>query len=174
MYGGIEIRTIDGLSYFSHALTTLQADGIKKVTVLINDLNLSKVFITHPDKKDQVIQADSINPEYTHQLSHLTHLEVQKRKKLMTESDRRVLGRFIDLYNLYGLMQDIQADLVRRKPKLKHLKIELPERLKQLESGLLLKSEVKEEPTATLDKQPDQQKPTLRFGSMEIKKHGKH
>lgn len=167
--------TIDGLSYFSHALTTLQADGIKKVTVLINDLNLSKVFITHPDKKDQVIQADSINPEYTHQLSHLTHLEVQKRKKLMTESDKRVLGNFIDLYNLYGLMQDIQADLVRRKPKLKHLKLELPARLKQLESGLSLKTdETNEKPTATLDKQPDQQKPTIRFGSMEIKKHGKH
>ena len=26
---------VDGLSYFSHALTTLQAKGIKKVTVLI-------------------------------------------------------------------------------------------------------------------------------------------
>ena len=93
----------------------------------------------------------------------------------MTDSDKRVLGRFIDLYNLYALMQDIQADLVRRKPKLKHLKLELPARLKQLESGLSLKTdETNEKPTATLDKQPDQQKPTIRFGSMEIKKHGKH
>lgn len=93
----------------------------------------------------------------------------------MTESDRRVLGRFIDLYNLYALMQDIQADLVRRKPKLKHLKLELPVRLKQLESGLSLKTdEAKDYPTATLDKQPDQQKPTLRFGSIEVKKNGKH
>lgn len=162
---------VDGLSYFSHALTTLQVDGVKKVIVLVNDLNLSKVFITHPDKKDLVIQADSTNPEYTHNLSHLTHLEVQKRKKQMTESDKRQLGKFIDLYNLYGLMQDIQADLVRRKPKLKQLKIELPQHL----NGRFIKKDVvQEESIAYLDQRTDQQKQTVRFGSMEMKRHGKH
>lgn len=167
--------TIDGLSYCAHALTTLQADGVKKVTVLIDDLNLFKVFIIHPDKKDQVIQADSINEEYTYKLSHLTHLEVQKRKKLMTESDKRELGKFADLYNLYGLMQDIQSDLVRKKPKLKQLKLEIPKRLKHLESGLRLKTNnVNEESVANLDKQQDQQKQTVRFGSMEMKRHAKH
>src|SRR5690606_36908123 len=40
---------VDGLSYFSHALTTLQAKGIKKVTVLINDLDLNEVYIVDPN-----------------------------------------------------------------------------------------------------------------------------
>jgi hypothetical protein len=127
---------IDGLSYFSHALTTLKADGIKKVTVLVDDLDLSKVYIIHPDKKDLVIQADSTQPEYTYNLSRSVHLEVQKRKKQMSESDKQRQGKHADLYHLYLLMKDIQNDLVRKKPKLKQLKIELPKQLTRLESEL--------------------------------------
>lgn len=132
--------TIDGLAYYSHALTTLTANGIKKVIVLIDDLDLSKVYILHPDEKDIVIQADSTNLEYTKGLSHHTHLEVQKRKKLMTELDRQKLGKFADLYHLYSLMQDIQTDLVRNKPKLRQFKLQLPQKLKELEQ--LKKSQV--------------------------------
>ncbi len=116
---------IDGLTYYSHALTVLEAKKIKKVTVLIDELNLNEVYVLSPNDKQVVIQANSTNPEYTVHLSRLVHLEVQSRKKRMADSDKQKLGEFADLYNLYGLMQDIQADLVRRKPKLKQVKIDV-------------------------------------------------
>src|SRR5690606_14349260 len=72
---------VDSISYFSHALTTLQAQGIKTVTVLIDDLNLNEVYVIDPNNKDVVIQADSTNQDYTFGLSRVTHLEVQKLKK---------------------------------------------------------------------------------------------
>jgi putative transposase len=163
---------IDGLSYFSHSLPTLQADGIKKVTVLVDDLNLNKVYIIHPDKKDLVIQADSTNPDYTHNLSHSAHIEVQKRKKLMSESDKRRLGKLIDLYNLYGLMKDIQTDIVRKKPKLRQIKLEIPKRLRQLESVLV--NDIQREELKNLSsKQVGQPKPIQKFGSLELKRHAK-
>ncbi|WP_343597730.1 Mu transposase C-terminal domain-containing protein [Acinetobacter sp.] len=163
---------IDGLSYFSHALTTLKADGIKKVTVLVDDLDLSKVYIIHPDKKDLVIQADSTQPEYTYNLSRSVHLEVQKRKKQMSESDRQRLGKHADLYNLYQLMKDIQKDLVRKKPKLKQFKIELPKQLTRLESELTSSPPSNEELTATPQQQNAQQ-PAVSFGSLKVKRHDK-
>jgi hypothetical protein len=54
----------------------------------------------------------------------------------MSESDKQRQGKHADLYNLYLLMKDIQNDLVRKKPKLKQLKIELPKQLTRLESEL--------------------------------------
>ncbi len=166
---------VDGLSYYSHALTTLEAEGIKKVTVLIDDLNLNKVFITHPDKKDLIIQADSTNPEYTHNLSRLTHIEVQKRKKVMTKVDEQRLGKYADLYHLYGLMQDIQSDLVRKRPKLKQLKIELPKYIKQhtpdVNPQITNSSKDLELPFA---KQSDQLSNIQRFGSLEVDRLDKY
>lgn len=105
---------IDGLSYYSHALTTLQAQGVKKVTVLINDLNLNQVYIIDPNNLDVVVQADSTNQDYTDGLSRVTHLEVQKRKKRISKSDQQKLGQWTDLYQLYKLMQEIQNDLIRK------------------------------------------------------------
>ncbi len=123
---------IDGITYHSHALATLRANGVKKVIVLIDDLDLSKVYIVQPHKKDEVIQAYSTNPDYTKNLSYDVHMEVQKRKKLMSKSDELKYGKDIDLYNWYRLMQDIQADLVKTKPKLKQFKLDLPQRFKEL------------------------------------------
>lgn len=78
---------VDNISYFSHALTTLQAQGIKTVTVLVDDLNLNEVFIINPNNKDVVIQADSTNQDYTFGLTRVTHLEVQKLKKNQSQLD---------------------------------------------------------------------------------------
>jgi hypothetical protein len=105
---------VDGLSYFSHALTTLQAQGIKTVTVLIDDLNLNEVYVVDPNNKDVVIQADSTNPDYTYGLSRVTHFEVQKLKKAQTRSDKQRIGPMSDLYHLYKLMHEIQHNLVRK------------------------------------------------------------
>ncbi|MDO7440024.1 transposase family protein [Acinetobacter baumannii] len=161
---------IDGLAYYSHALKVLEAKRFKKVTVLVDDLDLNIVYILSPNDKQVVIQADSTNPEYTQNLSRIVHLEVQERKKLMADSDRQRLGQFADLYNLYKLMQDIQIDLVRKKPKLKQIKIDIPKQMQQLEEKLGLNTTLNQ---IDLKTHKDHIVPPTRFGSMEVKKDGK-
>lgn len=161
---------IDGISYFSHALTTLQAQGIKKVTVLIDDLNLNEVFIIDPTNKDIVIQADSTNQDYTFGLTRVTHLEVQKIKKAQSRSDKQKIGAMSDLYYLYKLMHEIQSNLVRRKPRLKPLTLELPKQLQRVEEQLFSKEEdIAEQPVSTINGPT----PINQFGSLEVVKHGK-
>ncbi|KMU98869.1 DDE-type integrase/transposase/recombinase [Acinetobacter schindleri] len=161
---------IDGISYFSHALTTLQAQGIKKVTVLIDDLNLNEVFIIDPTNKNIIIQADSTNQDYTFGLTRVTHLEVQKIKKAQSRSDKQKIGAMSDLYYLYKLMHEIQSNLVRRKPRLKPLTLELPKQLERVEEQLLSKEEdIAEQPVSTINEPT----PINQFGSLEVVKHGK-
>lgn len=161
---------VDGISYFSHALTTLQAKGIKKVTVLIDDLNLNEVFIIDPDKKDVIIQADSTNQDYTFGLTRVTHLEVQKLKKIQSRSDKQKMGSMSDLYYLYKLMHEIQTNLVRRKPRLKPLTLELPKQLQRIEEQLFSKDKDIAEQAVSSINVPT---PINQFGSLEVFKHGK-
>lgn len=161
---------VDGISYFSHALTTLQAKGIKKVTVLIDDLNLNEVFIIDPDKKDVIIQADSTNQDYTFGLTRVTHLEVQKLKKIQSQSDKQKIGSMSDLYYLYKLMHEIQTNLVRRKPRLKPLTLELPKQLQRIEEQLFSKDKDIAEQAVSSINVPT---PINQFGSLEVFKHGK-
>ena len=161
---------VDGISYFSHALTTLQAKGIKKVTVLIDDLNLNEVFIIDPDKKDVIIQADSTNQDYTFGLTRVTHLEVQKLKKIQSQSDKQKIGSMSDLYYLYKLMHEIQTNLVRRKPRLKPLTLELPKQLQRIEEQLFSKDKDIAEQAVSSINIPT---PINQFGSLEVFKHGK-
>jgi len=62
-----------GLEYFSHALATIEAQGKDRVTVLIDDLDLNSVLVQHPTKKDVLIQADSVDPDYTVELTSYEH-----------------------------------------------------------------------------------------------------
>ncbi|MDY6487769.1 DDE-type integrase/transposase/recombinase [Acinetobacter faecalis] len=161
---------VDNISYFSHALTTLQAQGIKTVIVLIDDLNLNEVFIIDPSNKDVVIQADSTNQDYTFGLTRVTHLEVQKLKKNQSQLDRKKISPLSDLYYLYKLMHEIQTNLVRKKPRLKPLTLELPKQLQRVEEQLFSKEkDISEQPISTINTAT----PTNQFGSLEIFKHGK-
>lgn len=161
---------VDNISYFSHALTTLQAQGIKTVTVLVDDLNLNEVFIIDPNNTDVVIQADSTNQDYTFGLTRVTHLEVQKLKKNQSQLDIKKIGSMSDLYYLYKLMQEIQTNIVRKKPRLKPLTLELPKQLQRVEEQLLSKEkDISEQSISTINT------PTSidQFGSLEVLKHGK-
>lgn len=162
---------VDGLSYSSHALTTLQAKGIKKVTVLIDDLDLNVVYVIDPNDMNVVIQADSTNPDYTSGLSRAIHLEIQKRKKQLSKQDQQKLGQFSDLFGLYKLLHEIQSDLIRNKPKLKPIKLELPLILQNLEKNLSPIVEIHEKPN--IEASCDNKKNNLSFGSFEVMKNGK-
>lgn len=162
--------TIDGLSYYSHLLATLKAQGMSKVEVLIDDLDLSKVYVIDPLNTNSVIQADSTDQDYTTGLSLVTHLEVQKRKKRLSKSDQQKLGSLADLYNLYKLMHEVQSDLTKRKPRLRPLKLQLPQQLQKIEDKLSPLLECSHEEPIKLK---NDKKPTLKFGSLEVTKNGK-
>lgn len=162
---------VDGLSYFSHALTTLQAKGIKKVTVLIDDLDINVVYIIDPNDMNVVIQADSTNPDYTSGLSRTIHIEVQKRKKQLSEQDQQKLGKFSDLFGLYKLLHETQSDLIRKKPKLKPIKLELPLILQNMEKNFSPIVEIQSD--SKTEALCDKKKNNLSFGSIEVMKNGK-
>ena len=75
-----------------------------------------------------------------------------------------------DLYYLYKLMHEIQTNLVRKKPRLKPLTLELPKQLQRVEEQLLSKEkDISEQSISTINT------PTSidQFGSLEVLKHGK-
>lgn len=78
---------VDGIEYFSHSLATLQAQGIDRITVLVNDLNLHSVLIQHPIEKDTFILGESTDPEYTVGLDCYMHAESMRIKKAWSQAD---------------------------------------------------------------------------------------
>ena len=117
-----------------------------------------------------VIQADSTNQNYTFGLSRVTHLEVQKLKKAQTRSDKQRIGPMSDLYHLYKLMHEIQNNLIKHKPRLKPLTLELPKQLKKVEEQLFSKEKDLSEQSVSPINIPT---PIEKFGSLEVFKHGK-
>lgn len=101
---------VEKLEFYSHALKKLEADRKGSVTVLLNELDLSYVYVQDPYEKGNLIQADSVDPEYTKGLTLSEHNEAQALKKKMAESDLRALGKNANLLARYQLMQMIQKD----------------------------------------------------------------
>lgn len=103
--------------YYSHALKTLEQSYDGLVTVLYDELNMEHVYVEHPSEKGVLIQADSINPEYTHGLTLWQHEEARKLKAKMTQQDIAALGMYADVLARYQLLQVIQKDsqLAKRK-----------------------------------------------------------
>lgn len=80
------------MTYFSHALATLEANGLTDVIVMIDELNLEYVYIKHPST-NEVIRADSTDPDYTKNLSLQEHFEIRKELKLVSQLDMQRLGK---------------------------------------------------------------------------------
>ncbi|EMU25422.1 Mu transposase C-terminal domain-containing protein, partial [Acinetobacter baumannii] len=119
------------LTYFSHALATLEANGLTDVIVMIDELNLEHVYIKH-SSIDEVIRADSTEPDYTKNLSLQEHLEIRKELKLVSQADKQRLGKHRVWYARWKLYERIQKDACSKNKKLKQLKLELPQTLKNL------------------------------------------
>lgn len=119
------------LTYFSHALATLEANGLTDVIVMIDELNLEYVYIKHPST-NEVIRADSTDPDYTKNLSLQEHFEIRKELKLVSQLDMQRLGKDSVWYAQWKLYERIQKDACSKNKKLKQLKLELPETLKNL------------------------------------------
>lgn len=100
----------DNLAWFSHALQTLNSTHKGKVVVLIDDMDLSKVYVEDPRSKGAFIVAESTDPEYTNGLTRTVHQEVRDKVKRMSDRDLEELGEKAHLYALFDLMQEIQKD----------------------------------------------------------------
>ncbi len=155
---------INGLHYYSHALCTLELQKISKVTVLIDELDLSHVFVIHPSQKNTVILAESTEPEYTSGLTSYAHQEAQKIKQELTRSDLHRLGPHANLLARWHLLKKIQNDLQKKKPKLRKLVIDIPQELQKLSISVKPQRVVKE--VAPEETQSSHQAPS--FASMEI------
>lgn len=108
---------VETLEFYSHALKKLEGEHKGSVTVLLNELDMSYVYVQDPYEKGNLIQADSVEPEYTDGLTLSEHKEAQILKKKMSEEDLRALGKNANLLARYQLMQMIQKDskVARRK-----------------------------------------------------------
>lgn len=98
------------LAWFSHALRTLESGYKGKVVVLIDEMDLSKVYVEDPRNKGILIVAESTDPEYTTGLTLSMHLAARKELKELTDRDLLELGNKAALYAYYVLMQKIQTD----------------------------------------------------------------
>jgi putative transposase len=112
---------VDGIEYFSHALATLHAQGMDRVTVLVNDLNLHSVLIQHPAQKDIFIQAESTDPEYTVGLDCYVHAESMSIKKAWSQVDLKKLGPNANALARARLMDDIRNATQIGKRRLRKL-----------------------------------------------------
>lgn len=88
---------VNGLKWYSHALSTLEhylrKYNITKVDVHIDELDLSHVYIKDPRGDGEFIQADSIKPGYTENLSLYEHQLLQEDLKSKGKMD---LARFTE------------------------------------------------------------------------------
>ena len=107
--------------YYSHALRTIEGQHKGKVTVLLNELDLDYVFVQHPFEKSTVIRADSVDHDYTRNLTLSEHNEAQKIKKQMTREDLRAIGKNASLLARWLLLQKIQKDSTMARSKIAKL-----------------------------------------------------
>ncbi|HSC79407.1 MAG TPA: Mu transposase C-terminal domain-containing protein, partial [Chitinolyticbacter sp.] len=123
-----EMRTIqrgqvqvDNIEYFSHALATLETQGLDRVTVLVNDLNLHSVLIQHPTEKDTFILAESTDPEYTVGLDCYMHAESKRIKKSFSQADLKKLGPNANALARARLLEEIRSASQIGKKRLRKL-----------------------------------------------------
>lgn len=155
---------IDYLYYFSPALATIEQKKLTKVTVLVDEMDLSHVFIIDPTNSHNLIKAECTNPDYAQGLTMYAHQEVQKIKNNMAQTDLQRLGEKANLLARYYLLEKIQSDLQRKKPKLRKLIIDIPEEIQQL-SILIQQNTVLDESSPQEDQKSNQYSS---FSSMEI------
>lgn len=81
---------------------------------MIDELNLEHVYIKH-SSIDEVIRADSTEPDYTKNLSLQEHLEIRKELKLVSQADKQRLGKHRVWYARWKLYERIQKMLVLKQ-----------------------------------------------------------
>ena len=100
---------IHNLQWYSHALSTLEYSLRKKnikplVTIYINELDLSSIYVEDPFESGNFIKADSVKPKYANGLSLYEHNLIRSELKIKTIKDMDRINEtelLIAKWNLY-------------------------------------------------------------------------
>ncbi|WP_151980825.1 Mu transposase C-terminal domain-containing protein [Acinetobacter guerrae] len=76
----------ENLFYYSHALRTLENKKSRKITIYVNESDLSKIYVKTA-KNNEIIEAISTDPQYTSNLTLDDHIVAQNIKKRIKEQD---------------------------------------------------------------------------------------
>jgi len=74
---------------------------------MVDELDLSFVYVNHPEKADANIKADSVDPEYTRGLTIYEHRESLKIKSELSKKDINAIGKYTLQYARYLLLERI-------------------------------------------------------------------
>ncbi|MHA3104301.1 DDE-type integrase/transposase/recombinase [Acinetobacter sp. ANC 3791] len=129
---------LKGLRYKSQALATLNYRFKDKVTIYVNQLDLSSIFVQDPFNKNNLIQADSVYPEATKELTLTEWLEAKEilREKYRTDPDEIKNEELLHLARLNFLLK-IQ-NLNKKNKRFKQVKNDLAMMIKNQEDRLNL------------------------------------
>lgn len=127
---------LKGLKYKSQALATLNYHFKDKVTIYVNQLDLSSIYIQDPFDKHNLIQADSIYPEATKDLTLAEWLEAKEilREKYKSDPDEVKNEELLYLARLNFLLK-IQT-LNKKYKRFRQVKNDLQLMIKQQEDRL--------------------------------------
>lgn len=129
---------LKGLRYKSHALATLNDHFKDKVTIYVNQLDLSSIYVQDPFDKSNLIQADSIYPDATKDLTLAEWLEAKEilREKYKSNPDEIKNEEILYLARLNFLLR-IQK-LNRKNKRFRQVKNDLPTMITSFENQLNL------------------------------------
>ena len=127
---------LKGLRYKSQALATLNQHYKDKVTIYVNQLDLSAIYIQDPFNEYNLIQADSIYPEATKELTLAEWLEAKEilREKYKSDPNEIKSEELLYLARLKFLLK-IQT-MNKRNKRFKQVKNDLPQMIRQQEQRL--------------------------------------
>lgn len=138
---------LKGLRYKSHALSTLHNHFKEKVTIYVNTLDLSSIYIQDPYDSNNLIQADSIFPEATQNLSLAEWIEAKTilREKYKVDPDEIKNEELLFLARI-NFLHTIET-LNKRNKRFRQIKNDLPQLIKHAEDklNLTVESDQKEE-----------------------------
>ena len=98
---------VDHLFYKSDALATLEAKGVRDVTVGVDELDLSFVYVSHPGDIKSLIRADAVKARYTHELTKYEHEAAKKKLTERRKRDLVELGEYAYEIARWELWQDL-------------------------------------------------------------------
>lgn len=107
----------DYLHYYSHALKTYEIKGNDQVIVMVNESDLSYVYVELADST--VIKAYSIQPDYTNKLTQQEHEAVKLIKKKLKLDDLQKYPPEANVFARIKLRQLIDQDIQNNKKQKK-------------------------------------------------------
>ena len=129
---------LKGLRYKSQALATLNYRFKEKVTIYVDQLDLTTIYVQDPFNENNLIQADSIYPEATKDLTLAEWLEAKEilREKYKSDPDEIKNEELLYLARLNFLLK-IQT-LNKKNKRFRQAKNDLPKMIRQQEDRLKL------------------------------------